>query len=307
MLITHPIRTAVGTAAAAVCALAIAPVAGHAAGTTETLRFFHAEESTTLTQADGTVVRRPPYPEPKSGDALDINALEYAGNHRHHAARWTASAHTRCTFSTAPEPDCEIQVAIGGSLLIFRGDALTNGTGRYQGATGRVLTNKEVPGGNDIVAKIHLRPGAHATAVPAQDERSEADRLRAIERTRVQALVDADTATARSLIADDFQAINPAGVPLSRDQLLGGVQAGVVDFLAEEPTSPITVRLAGNSAALRYRTNFDLLFTGIRLTHGAWITERYERREGRWQIVWEQTTAIPNRFDLFVEALKPIG
>jgi hypothetical protein len=31
----------------------------------------------------------------------------------------------------------------------------------------------------------------------------------------------------------------------------------------------------------------------------------YERRNGRWQIVWEQTTAIPNEPDLFLESLKP--
>jgi hypothetical protein len=66
------------------------------------------------------------------------------------------------------------------------------------------------------------------------------------------------------------------------------------------------VRLSGDSAALRYQVNFDLFFGGIRLTHAAWITELYERRAGRWQIVWEQATAIPNRFDLLVEALKPI-
>jgi hypothetical protein len=135
---------------------------------------------------------------------------------------------------------------------------------------------------------------------------SQADRLRTIEQTRTQALVDADTATAGSLMAGDFQAINPAGVALSKDDLLGGVQAGVVDFLAESPVSPIAVRLYGDSAALRYEVNFDLFFAGIRLTHAAWITALYERREGRWQIVWEQTTAIPNRFDLLVESIKPI-
>jgi hypothetical protein len=50
-------------------------------------------------------------------------------------------------------------VAIGGSLLIFSGNpgTLTVGTGRFQGATGRVIKNKEVPGGSDVVVKIRLR------------------------------------------------------------------------------------------------------------------------------------------------------
>jgi hypothetical protein len=34
---------------------------------------------------------------------------------------------------------------------------LVNGTGRYQGATGRVITSKEVKGGSNVVARIHLK------------------------------------------------------------------------------------------------------------------------------------------------------
>jgi hypothetical protein len=41
------------------------------------------------------------------------------------------------------------------------------------------------------------------------------------------------------------------------------------------------------------------------VTHAAWSTELHERRDGRWRIVWEQTTAVPNKFDLFPESLKP--
>ena len=136
---------------------------------------------------------------------------------------------------------------------------------------------------------------------------SQADRLRAIETTRLQALVDADTATARRLTAPDFQVINPAGAPLSRDDFLGGVQAGVIDFLALEPGSPMAVRLSGDSATLRYRTRFDVVAGGTHVTHDAWTTALYERRSGRWQIVWAQTTAIPNRPDLFIESIKPLG
>jgi uncharacterized protein DUF4440 len=136
---------------------------------------------------------------------------------------------------------------------------------------------------------------------------SEADHLRAIERTRLHALVNADTATARRLIADDFQLINPGGSPSSRDEYLDSIRAGDIDYLVFEPASPIAVRLYGDSAALRFEVNFDLVVAGTRLTHQAWITELYERRHGHWQIVWEQATAIPNDFGLFVESLKPTG
>ncbi|HEY6691638.1 MAG TPA: nuclear transport factor 2 family protein [Solirubrobacteraceae bacterium] len=144
-----------------------------------------------------------------------------------------------------------------------------------------------------------------SSASPASS--SQADHLRAIETTRLQALVDADTVTARKLTAPDFQLINPAGAPLSRDDFLGGVDAGVIDFLALEPSSPIAVRLSGDSATLRYRTAFDVVVGGTHLTHQAWTTALYERRHGRWQIVWAQTTAIPNNLDLFIESIKPVS
>ena len=136
---------------------------------------------------------------------------------------------------------------------------------------------------------------------------SQADRLRRIETTRLQALVEANTATARRLTAPDFQLINPAGAPLSRDDFLGGVRAGVIDFLALEPRSPMAVRLSGDSATLRYRTRFDLVAGGTHVTHDAWTTALYERRRAHWKIVWAQTTAIPNRPDLFLESIKPLG
>jgi hypothetical protein len=136
---------------------------------------------------------------------------------------------------------------------------------------------------------------------------SQAERLRAIETTRLQALVDADTATARKLMAPDVQVINPAGVPLSREDLLGAVDAGVLDFLVIEPSAPIAVRLSGDSATLRYQTAYDVVLGPTHVTHKAWTTALYERRAGRWQIVREQTTAIPNNLDLFIQSIEPVS
>ena len=45
----------------------------------------------------------------------------------------------------------------------------------------------------------------------------------------------------------------------------------------------------------------------LRVTHKGWITELWERRDGRWQIVWEQATAIPNNFNLFLQSIEPTG
>jgi hypothetical protein len=86
------------------------------------------------------------------------HALEYIGDHSHHAAHWSMSAHVRCLFAKG-EPTCESNVAIGGSLLVFHGNTLAEGTGLYQGATGRILSNKTIGNTNnaDIVARITRR------------------------------------------------------------------------------------------------------------------------------------------------------
>ncbi len=158
-----------------------------------------------------------------------------------------------------------------------------------------------------VAAALIVATGVVTVSSAAPASSAQADHLRAIETTRLQALVDADTATARKLTAQDFQLINPAGATLSRDDFLGGVEAGVIDFLSLEPSSPIAVRLSGDSATLRYRTTFDLVVGGTHLTHEAWTTALYERRDGRWQIVWGQTTAVPNNPGLFLDSLKPVG
>ena len=157
-------------------------------------------------------------------------------------------------------------------------------------------------------AALLIAASAVAAAHGSEKGSSEADRLRAIETTRLQALVDADTATARKLIAPDFQLINPGGGVSSRDDYMQALEAGVIDYLVFEPSSPIAVRVSGDSAALRYQVSFDLIVGGdTHVTHQGWITELYERRDGRWQIVWEQATAIPNDFGLFVQSIAPVG
>ena len=156
-----------------------------------------------------------------------------------------------------------------------------------------------------LVLALLVAGGAVAAARASAGHDSTADQLRQIEHTRLHALVAADTKTARRLIAPDFQLINPGGATSGRDDYLAALAAGDIDYLAFQPTSPIVVRRSGNSAALRFQVHFDLLAGPAHVTHEGWITELYERRNGHWQIVWEQATAVPNRFDEFVQSIEP--
>ena len=145
----------------AACALALLPSAGQAASRTQTLRFFDKPVSITLTRPGGTVIDHAPYPQAKPGDVLDVNSVAFAGTHLRHAKKWTASSHLQCTFRAAGPPSCVSHVAIGGSQLVFSGNPgkLVNGTGIYQGATGRTISSKDVPGvddASDVVLRIQL-------------------------------------------------------------------------------------------------------------------------------------------------------
>ena len=128
-----------------------------------------------------------------------------------------------------------------------------------------------------------------ATEVNAQ---SKADKLRAIERERLRALVDADIPTASRLHADDFELINPRGGTLSKEQYLRDIASGDLNYLEWEP-GEIRVRLYGKSAVIRYQARLRVSVKG---SPGRpvtfWHTDLYEKRNGQWQIVWAHATQL---------------
>ncbi len=116
--------------------------------------------------------------------------------------------------------------------------------------------------------------------------------LRRAERSRVRALVAADVAAARLLHADDFQLITPIGSMLSREDYLGAIASGHMRYVSWEPEA-ISVRLYGAAAVLRYQAQLEIVFAGHAVPRARyWHTDSYEWRDGRWQAVWSQATAI---------------
>jgi hypothetical protein len=125
--------------------------------------------------------------------------------------------------------------------------------------------------------------------VQAQDEASE---LRAIEKERLRSLVEGDVETAVRLHASDFQLINPAGVALSRDEYLGAIASGELDYLVWEPGT-IKIRRYGEAAVVRYEAEAQAVAGGQTTPlRRFWHTDVYEKRNGSWQVVWSQATLI---------------
>jgi hypothetical protein len=119
----------------------------------------------------------------------------------------------------------------------------------------------------------------------------DADVLRQLERERLRSLVEADMKRARELHAEDFQLVNPRGETLTKDQYLGGIESGRLDYLLWEPVSHIAVRLHGDAAVIRYRSRLEIMVDGQRVPEAQyWHTDSYERHADKWQVVWSQAT-----------------
>ena len=124
---------------------------------------------------------------------------------------------------------------------------------------------------------------------PIAEER-DADLLRSIERERLHALVTGDVDRAEQLHSEDFQLINPLGGALSKEQYLGGISAGQIQYLYWAPES-IAVRLYGDVAVIRYRSELEIVVQGRHIPRQRyWHTDLYERHGLQWQVVWSHAT-----------------
>ncbi|POH63000.1 DUF4440 domain-containing protein [Cryobacterium zongtaii] len=129
---------------------------------------------------------------------------------------------------------------------------------------------------------------------PATEDiiRSTEDIIRSIEEARLRALVAGDVEAARVHHATDFQLITPIGVALSRDEYLGAIASGQINYLSWE-AGPIVVRLHGDTASIRYAATLEVVFIEQHVPKSRyWHTDTYEYLDDRWQIVWSQATQV---------------
>ena len=116
-------------------------------------------------------IARPPRPPPSKEltNARHDHPHEdgFTGNHVKHAKKPSGTDHLRCTFVAAGPPNC-VSHAFGSSMLVVEGNPgkVVLGTGKYLGATGRVVSSREVAeappsslahNNIDVVARINLK------------------------------------------------------------------------------------------------------------------------------------------------------
>jgi hypothetical protein len=123
-------------------------------------------------------------------------------------------------------------------------------------------------------------------------EHPEVELIRRTERERLRALVDVDLEVAWRLHAEGFQLVTPGGAAYSREEYLGDIASGDVDYLVWEPTSEIEVHVYGDGAVIRYRAHIEIVVRGEKDVLNTWHTDSYEKRDGQWQVLWSQATRI---------------
>ena len=116
--------------------------------------------------------------------------------------------------------------------------------------------------------------------------------LELIERDRLRALVDADADRAAPFLADDFELVTPAGRTLSKRDYLEAIRSRDIDYALWE-AGKIVVRAYGDVAVIRYPAEIAFTVDGVPTPRRRyWHVDLYERRGGRWQVVWSQATRV---------------
>ena len=105
---------------------------------------------------------------------------------------------------------------------------------------------------------------------------AEFDVIRETERERLRALLEGNIEVARTLHADDFQLINPLGGTLSKEQYLGGVASGEINYLVWEPDA-IAVRVYGEAALIRYQSELEIVVQGQKCRSNATGTRTHTK------------------------------
>jgi len=84
----------------------------------------------------------------------------------------------------------------------------------------------------------------------------------------------------------------PRGVALTKQEYLGGIASGQLRYRVFEPVSEIAVRGSAQIVLLRYTAQISVEDRGQEDSVTCWHTDCYELRDGRWQAVRSQATAI---------------
>ncbi len=126
-----------------------------------------------------------------------------------------------------------------------------------------------------------------AQGTPATPE----DSVRAVEAARGQALLAADTVALSRMVAPDFTEVSRLGTLRTRADNIRDIASGQLKLTSVRYDS-LTVRIYGDVAVLQGIADNTGTFHGFPFTGKIRYTRVFVRRDGRWQAVTMQQTAM---------------
>jgi uncharacterized protein (TIGR02246 family) len=131
-------------------------------------------------------------------------------------------------------------------------------------------------------------------AAPALAQESSEAELNRLEDLRYEAMKNADARTMGELFADEFVYQTLQGLTHTKPSYIAVFVSGDVKINSFERENS-RVRFYGDTAVVMATTHLDIAFKGEARQVSLFYTNVWVKRDGRWQLVARQSTALPKK------------
>jgi uncharacterized protein (TIGR02246 family) len=131
-------------------------------------------------------------------------------------------------------------------------------------------------------------------AAPVFAQESSEAELNRLEDLRYEAMKNADAQTMGELFADEFVYQTLQGVTHTKSSYIGVITSGDVKINTFKRENS-RVRFYGDTAIVMATTHLDIAFKGEARQLSLFYTNVWVKRDGRWQLVARQSTALPKK------------
>ncbi len=114
-----------------------------------------------------------------------------------------------------------------------------------------------------------------------------------LDRKRMQAMGEKDTATLDALLADDLIYTHSSARVDTKQSLIANMKSGATVYSSIEP-SEVRAQDLGDAVVLTGVAWVKVISNGRQLDFGVRFTDAYAKRSGRWQMVVWQSTRLPD-------------
>jgi uncharacterized protein (TIGR02246 family) len=131
-------------------------------------------------------------------------------------------------------------------------------------------------------------------ATPALAQETSEAELNRLEDLRYEAMKNADARTMGELFADDFVYQTLQGVTHSKSSYIAAFTSGDVKINSFKRENS-RVKFYGDTATVMATTHLDIAFKGEARQLSLFYLDVWVKRDGRWQLVARQSTALPKK------------